>query len=69
MLIVLIILAVIFFGGIGHTGYSRGWYGNGGYYDGAPPAHTWGGGGLGLIALLVLLWLLFAHTGHPGYYH
>ena len=54
LVIVLIILAL---GGFGHSGYRRGWYGNG-YYDG--PRSGWGGGGLGIVLLIIVLLLLFA---------
>jgi len=56
--LLIIILLILAFGGFGHTGYRRGWYGNG-YYD--QPRQSWGGGGLGLILLLVVLFLIFGH--------
>ena len=63
MLLILIILAVIAFGGFGHSGYQRGWYGRDPYYQ-PPPAAGFGGGGLGLVVLLVVLYLLFFNHHH-----
>ncbi len=60
MLLILIILAVIAFGGLGHSGYQRGWYGRDPYYQ-PPPQAGYGGGGLGIIVVLVVLFLLFSH--------
>jgi hypothetical protein len=58
LLIIIILLLILAFGGFGHTGYRRGWYGDR-YYDG-PRSGGWGGGGIGLILLLIVLFLLFA---------
>ncbi len=62
MTLLIIILLIVAFGGFGHTGYRRGWYG-GGYYDG--PRQGWGGGGVGLVVLLIVLFLVFG--GHRHY--
>lgn len=64
MTLLIIILLILAFGGFGHAGYQRGWYGNT-YYD--APRGGWGGGGLGLILLLVVLFLIFGHH-HSRYY-
>ncbi len=64
MTLILIILIILAFGGFGHSGYQRGWYGRDPYYE-RPPSAGFGGGGLGLILLLVILWLIF---GHRHYY-
>jgi hypothetical protein len=63
--LIIIVLLVLAFGGFGHTGYRRGWYGN--YYNGGeyPRSRGWLGGGFGLILLLIVLFLLF---GGPHYY-
>ncbi len=58
--ILLIVLIIAALGGFGHTGYRRGWYGDG-YYE-RPSGGAWGGGGLGLVLLLVVLFLLFSHS-------
>jgi hypothetical protein len=58
--ILLIVLIIAALGGFGHTGYRRGWYGDG-YYERPAGGGAWGGGGLGLVLLLVELFLLFSH--------
>jgi hypothetical protein len=63
--ILLIILIVFALGGFGHTGYRRGWYGDG-YVERSEGPGAWGGGGLGLILLLVVLFLVFSHAHHHG---
>ncbi len=59
--ILLIVLIIAALGGFGHTGYRRGWYGDGYYERPAGGGGAWGGGGLGLVLLLVVLFLLFSH--------
>jgi hypothetical protein len=44
--IILIVLVVMAFGGFGHGGYQRGWYGRDPYYE-APPSAGFGGGASG----------------------
>jgi hypothetical protein len=64
-MLLIILLLVLAFGGFGHTGYQRGWYGG---YRGAdvPRSGSWFGGGLGLVLLIIVLFLLF---GGPHYYN
>ncbi len=59
--ILLIVLIIAALGGFGHTGYRRGWYGDG-HYEQPAGYGSWGGGGLGLVLLLVVLFLLFSHS-------
>lgn len=63
--ILLIVLLIMALGGFGHTGYRRGWYGGNGSFDGQARG-GWHGGGLGLILLILVLFLLFGHN-HYGY--
>lgn len=46
--LIIIVLLILAFGGFGHTGYRRGWYGNN-YGGGDYPRGSWFGGGFGLI--------------------
>ncbi len=65
--IIIIVLVVLALGGFGHGGYQRGWYGRDPYYEPAPSA-GFGGGCLGLLVILGVLWLIFGHH-HGGYYY
>ena len=66
MWLIIILLLILAFGGFGHTGYRRGWYGGGGRNAGYPRPGGWFGGGFGLILLLIVLFLLFRG---PHSYH
>ena len=66
--LIVVVLLVIAFGGFGHTGYRRGWYG--GYADyGQSRPGGWFGGLFGVVLLVAALFLLFGrhrfhHYGH-----
>ena len=63
--ILLIILIILAFGGFGHTGYRRGWYG--GYNQPGTRANGgWTGGGLGVFLLVIVLILLLTGNFHVG---
>ncbi len=66
MWLIIILLLILAFGGFGHTGYHRGWYGGGYRNADSPRPGGWLGGGFGLILLLIVLFLLFRG---PHYYH
>jgi len=56
--LLLVILVIVAFGGFGHTGYRRGWYGG---YNG-PATGAWNGSILGLVLLCAVLLLLFTSS-------
>lgn len=60
--LLLIVLLIIAFGGFGHTGYRRGWYGAAGRGP-APVTGGWAGGGLGVFLLVVVVLLLLFGGG------
>ncbi len=63
--ILLIVLIILAFGGFGHTGYRRGWYGAYNQPD-TPMRGGWAGGGLGVFLLVIVLILLLTGNFHVG---
>lgn len=61
--ILLIVLVVVALGGFGHSGYHRGYYGGRSLET---RGNGLGGGVIGLLAVLVVLYLLFGHGGAVG---